>query len=247
VGDSGDYWTGLNYASYLSERDAEVLREFRRNAERSTYERGELERTRGELARVEREAAAARDSTEAARGRRAALLARVQKDQRQHQAALAELQTAARDLNGFVETVPSTPPRLDVRKFRGLLEWPAPGRVSAGFGNVVNSKFGTDVPHPGWDIESPAGTDIEAVFDGRVVFADWMRGYGLTVIVDHGGGVLSVYAHASAVVVGTNDEVRQGQTLGQVGDTGSLRGPFLYFELRLDGQPVDPASWLRPR
>ena len=85
------------------------------------------------------------------------------------------------------------------------------------------------------------------MFDGRTVFASWMRGYGLTAIVDHGGGMLSIYAHASVLLTEPGERVRRGQGLGKIGDTGSLRGPYLYFELRIDGKPVDPESWLRDR
>ena len=80
-----------------------------------------------------------------------------------------------------------------------------------------------------------------------MVFSDWMRGYGLTVIVDHGGGMLSIYAHASVLLVQQGQQVRRGQLLGKVGDTGSLRGPLLYFELRRDGEPIDPKAWIRAR
>jgi septal ring factor EnvC (AmiA/AmiB activator) len=85
------------------------------------------------------------------------------------------------------------------------------------------------------------------VFDGRVVFAAALHGYGLTVVVDHGGGVVSVYAHAGVLLVEPGQEVARGQDLGRVGDTGSLRGPYLYFELRVAGKPTDPAAWLRRR
>ena len=84
-----------------------------------------------------------------------------------------------------------------------------------------------------------------AVFDGTVVFSDWMRGYGLTAIVDHGDGVLTIYAHASVLLVQSGDRVVRGEVLGKVGDTGSLRGSFLYFEMRIDGKPTDPTPWLR--
>ncbi len=138
-------------------------------------------------------------------------------------------------------------PELDILQFRGLLDWPAEGEVSAGFGTFIHPRFKTKVPHPGLDIEGRNGDDIRSVFDGRVVFASWMRGYGLTAILEHGGGLLSIYAHASALLVEPGEEVLRGQLLGTIGDTGSLRGPFLYFELRRDGRPIDPAEWLRPR
>jgi murein DD-endopeptidase MepM/ murein hydrolase activator NlpD len=138
-------------------------------------------------------------------------------------------------------------PVLDVRKFRGLLDWPSDGEVLEGFGTAIHPRFKTRVPHPGLDLEGDFSTGIRSIFDGTVVFAEWMRGYGLTAIVDHGGGVLSVYAHASVLLVEPGENVVRGQTLGRVGETGSLRGPYLYFELRVDGKPADPVTWLRPR
>ena len=80
-----------------------------------------------------------------------------------------------------------------------------------------------------------------------MVFSQWFRGYGLTVIVDHGGGWLTVYGHASALLVEKGEAVRRGQKIAVVGDSGSLRGPYLYFELRKDGRPVDPLGWLHSR
>jgi septal ring factor EnvC (AmiA/AmiB activator) len=111
---------------------------------------------------------------------------------------------------------------------------------------MVHPRFRTEVPHPGLDIEADAGVDFRAAFDGTVRFASWLRGYGLTVIVDHGQEVLSIYAHASVLLVEKGQHVKRGQVLGKVGDTGSLRGPYLYFEIRERGRPVDPATWLRP-
>ena len=83
--------------------------------------------------------------------------------------------------------------------------------------------------------------------DGVVVFSQWFRGYGLTIIVDHGGTWLSVYSHASALLAEKGEHVRRGQKIAVVGDSGSLRGPYLYFEIRKDGRPVDPDGWLRLR
>jgi septal ring factor EnvC (AmiA/AmiB activator) len=103
------------------------------------------------------------------------------------------------------------------------------------------------VPHPGLDIEAREGEPFRSVFEGEVVYASWLRGYGLTAIVDHGSGVMSIYAHASVLVVEEGSRVVTGERLGLVGETGSLAGPFLYFELRRDGKPIDPVPWLRPR
>ena len=86
-----------------------------------------------------------------------------------------------------------------------------------------------------------------APFRTRVAYAAALHGYGLTVVLDHGQGVVSVYAHAAVLLVAVGDPVARGQELGRIGDSGSLRGPLLYFEIREGGKPSDPARWLRSR
>jgi septal ring factor EnvC (AmiA/AmiB activator) len=245
--ESESYWDGLSYASFLSERDARVLEAFHGDAANTAREREALEATRLELAEVHAELASRRDTVAAARANRAAVLLRIRRDEGERRVALAELQEAAEELTRLAAALQDAADRetLEVRRFQGLLDWPAEGELSAGFGTMVHPEFGTRVPHPGWDISAPFGGSVLAVFDGEVVFADWMRGYGLTAIVDHGDGVLSVYAHASMLMVQAGERVVRRQTLGKVGDTGSLRGAYLYFELRVDGKPVDPVNWLR--
>jgi septal ring factor EnvC (AmiA/AmiB activator) len=248
-GAEGRSWlAGLGYAAWLSDRDARTLEQFRRDTTRLRDERDALTVESEILAQVRAEAEEARASLEVVRTQRASLLAGVARDRRKHQEAIEEMEAAARGLGRLVEGMPETPsPALEVRKFRGLLDWPAAGRVRTGFGRTVHPRFKTVVPHPGLDIEAPEGSDILAVFDGTVRFASWLHGYGLTLILDHGGGVLSVYAHASALLAEPGQQVLRGDRIGKVGDTGSLRGPFLYFEIREDGRPVDPARWLRRR
>jgi len=183
------------------------------------------------------------------RRQRSRLLNTLRVDQTKREAAIGELRAAGEELSRIAGSLSaeSALPSLDMRKFRGLLGWPATGKVSAAFGTVVHPRFKTEVPHPGLDIEGRLGADIRCVFGGTTVFAAWMRGYGLTTILDHGGGMLSIYAHASVLLVEPGQEVVAGQLLGKVGDTGSLRGTYLYFELRVDGRPTDPVPWLRRR
>jgi septal ring factor EnvC (AmiA/AmiB activator) len=247
-GDEADrFWDGLRYAVYLNERDARVLREYRTGMVRLHEERDELRGQQESLRELEADLARTRNRLETARARRERLLAELRDDARKREDAIRELEGAADELTRLVDRLGpgESGPDVDVRKFRGLLDWPADGPVTTGFGTMVHPRFKTKVPHPGLDIDAEEGADIRAVFDGRVVFASWMRGYGLTAIVDHGGGVLSVYAHASVLLVEPEEHVIRGQTLGKVGETGSLRGPHLYFELRVDGRPADPARWLR--
>jgi septal ring factor EnvC (AmiA/AmiB activator) len=243
------YWSGLRYATYLSERDGKILDEYRAGALRLTEERAALVERRGDLRRLDAELDESQRRMRATRGRRTRLLRQIRDDQERREVAIGELRSAADALGQLVESLRpgETEPLIDVSKFRGLLDWPAEGEISAGFGTMIHPRFKTRIPHPGLDIEGDFSSPIRTVFDGRVVFAAWMRGYGLTAIVDHGHGLLSIYAHASVLLVESGQAVTRGQSLGRVGDTGSLRGPYLYFELRLDGKPEDPDGWLRPR
>ena len=243
------YWEALDYASYLSERDREVLDGLRHDEEALKTERQSLEQARAELAELEQELGSSQDRLSGARAQRESALDRLREDQATRREAIVELELAAQHLTALVASLPQDRIRsgLDIHKFKGLLEWPADGTIGSGFGTQVHPRFKTEVPHPGWDVDARSGSKIRAVFGGDVVYAAWMRGYGLTTIVDHGHGVLSIYAHAAVILVSQGERLVRGQVLGLVGETGSLRGPYLYFELRDGGEPCDPGEWLRRR
>jgi septal ring factor EnvC (AmiA/AmiB activator) len=97
------------------------------------------------------------------------------------------------------------------------------------------------------DIAAPPGTAVHAVHAGQVVYAGWFKGYGNLIIVDHGSEYYTLYAHLAETKVKEGDDVRSGQQLGTVGDSGSLEGPRLYFEVRHQGHAQDPGQWLQHR
>ncbi len=248
-GDASAYSDGLRYAALLSERDATLLRAYRQDAARLTREKDALLVESSRLESTRAQAERARSALATSRAQRAQLLQDVRRDRGRYQDAIGELERAAEGLDRLVEQLgrSRTPVAIDVNKFKGLLDWPAEGKVSAGFGQVVHPRFRTVVPHPGVDIEASEGATFRSVFDGKVAFSAWLHGYGLTAIVDHGGGLVTIYAHASVLLAEQGQQVARGEPLGRVGDTGSLRGPYLYFEMRQDGTPVDPKAWLRKR
>ena len=210
--------------------------------------REERESRRRELTGLEQKADAAREELSRTIRSRRALLRRIREEKQAREAALGELKRASEELSAIISGL--SPPReiaLDVRKFRGLLERPVKARVSIGFGDRRDSRFGTVIPHRGWDLGAEFGMPVKSPFAARVAFADWFRGYGLVVVLDHGHGIHTVYAHLSAVQVHVGDKLDAGQTIGRVGDTGSLKGPYLYLEVREGGKAVDPARWFRPR
>ena len=123
----------------------------------------------------------------------------------------------------------------------GGLGWPVAGALLAGFGASMPDGRRSD----GLLIAAGAGSNVSAVADGDVVYAEWMTGYGLLLIIDHGNGYMSLYAHNDALLRDVGDRVRKGQPVATVGSSGGHGRPALYFELRRNGQPVNPGVWLR--
>lgn len=134
--------------------------------------------------------------------------------------------------------VASTPP-INV----GGLGWPASGALLAGFGGTMPDGRRSE----GLLIGAGSGAPVRSVADGTVVYAEWMTGYGLLLIVDHGNGYMSLYANNDALLKEAGDAVKRGDAVGSVGSSGGQGRPALYFELRRNGQPVNPNVWLQKR
>jgi murein hydrolase activator len=128
---------------------------------------------------------------------------------------------------------------------KGRLSLPVKGTVLEHFGRHKHPEFDSFTFSNGISVSAAAGTPIHAVFDGEVIFADYFKGYGNMIIVDHGGGFFSLYAHAASVVKKVGSKVARNDVLASVGDMDSSKGPLLYFEIRYQGKPVDPAPWFR--
>jgi murein hydrolase activator len=159
--------------------------------------------------------------------------------------AARELRAAAAHLEETLRSMPSSPaPIHGTGLARGRTPRPLAGRVRAGFGRQIDKEFKTETLRTGIEIAAPTGTPVTAIAPGRVLFAGWFRGYGQMVILDHGGGDLSVSGYLDEVHVAAGDRVVAGQPIGSVGETGSASGPGLYFEIRHDGKAVDPTLWL---
>lgn len=131
----------------------------------------------------------------------------------------------------------------------GDLIWPSPGitRITSPFGYRIHPIFKTRKLHTGVDIGVPYGTTIIAANSGRVMYAGWLGGYGKAVLIDHGGGIATLYAHNSQVLVKKGDIVRKGQAISKSGSTGNSTGPHLHFEVRKDGKYIDPLSMVKPK
>ena len=206
-------------------------------------QRRDLERLEGALSRKDREV---RDNRE----RKRAVLASLKREQATQKRALLDLVQMEKEIQELLASLDrrragESVPSLGFVRFRGLLDWPADGRVAVPFGNVRHPRFSTQVPHPGIDISAPRGQSVRAVFDGRVVFSSWFRGYGQMIVLDHGDGYLSIYGQLDQRLAEAGQDVRQGEIIARSGQGGAFDAPGLYFEIRHDGRAEDPMGWLR--
>jgi septal ring factor EnvC (AmiA/AmiB activator) len=193
------------------------------------------------------------DQLKRERGTKRKLVARLHKDRARERAALVELETAARALEETVTSLrrapalrsePLGPPFESLRE---RLAPPVDAPIATSFGRVVDAEFKTETFRSGVEFDAPLGAAVEAVAAGQVRFAGWFRGYGKLVILDHGDEYFTISGHLADIRVDVGDEVEARGVIGTVGDTGSLSGPRLYFEVRQGREPQDPREWLRLR
>ena len=123
--------------------------------------------------------------------------------------------------------------------------WPVNGRLEDGFGGRIDPFSGEGAHHTGVDIIAPTGTVVRATGDGVVSMAEWSGGYGRLVIIDHGDGLHTYYAHLSKIGVLPGQEIRQGQVLGLVGSSGRVTAPHLHYEVRVGSTPVNPTRYMK--
>ncbi len=152
-------------------------------------------------------------------------------------------------LQGIIEQLQQSLEKADLdwqntafRSLKGKLQWPVSGRLAAGYG----SRNAQGMKSEGIVISAPAGRPVAAVHHGRVVFSDWLRGFGLLIIIDHGSGYMSLYGHNQTLLKEVGDWVAAQEPIATVGDSGGLSDAGLYFAIRYKGRPYNPQPWLSP-
>ena len=235
------------------DHDESILAKLHRETDRETAILADLRAQQAEKVRL---AAARRDheaEIERAQAERRALLERVRTDKSAALTAAKSLKQAARDLDQRITALrrrAEPPPSVEKNgdapftSVKGSLTMPVRGKIISFFGPRRNTELNVVTFQSGIDIRASHGDPIRAVHSGRVVFSSRLKGYGNVLIIDHGDSFYTVYGHADAVHKATGETVRAEEVIATVGDTGSLKGPMLHFEIRHHGTPVDPMEWL---
>jgi septal ring factor EnvC (AmiA/AmiB activator) len=175
------------------------------------------------------------------------ILASVQKKREAYEQMLKDLHEASKNLQKMIEKE-ERKKRFASKGFRNLkgkLPWPVNGNVAISYGAQNDPKYNTPVFRNGIYIATPDGANAKAVHAGRVDYADWFKGYGQLVIVNHGGGYHSLYANLSEIFLKEGDIIEDRVDIGKVGDSSVVNKASLYFEIRYKGKPLDPEQWLK--
>ena len=260
----------LRYMKSVLDNDRKLFGQYGENIDRLKKLKLRLEHDAARKAGLRRSIEAKKREVEQEKSRKASYLVKVRQDKQGYLASLKELQANASRLQSMFERLearnrkaysakvrikgshsaalqgPTAPvPDHGLGAQKGRLSLPVKGTIVDRFGRHKNAEFETFTVSNGISLSAASGTPIHAIFDGEVIFADYFKGYGNMIIVDHGGGFYSLYAHASQAVKKVGAKVAKNDVLASVGEADSNKGPMLYFEIRYQGKPVDPAPWFR--
>ena len=246
----------LRFATLASNETTDELRQLDDDLQRLTVAASGAERTavREEAARFEVLAALAedRDAQQLIRTQLAGRIAQIESELAEMEAQQEELSQLIRDKQAELaaqerrrqgSASPAATPVLTNPSQAGMI-WPTQGRLSSGFGYRRHPILGYSRLHAGLDIGNASGTSIWSAAGGTVIHAGWRGGYGNAVIVDHGSGIATLYAHMSQILVSVGTNVARGDPVGLMGSTGLSTGPHLHFEVRVGGNATDPLLYL---
>jgi septal ring factor EnvC (AmiA/AmiB activator) len=251
-----DFQRRRQYLSTVSQKDYELMGEFR--ADMTRMEQAERQRAEARAGLVAFKESIEKKLTDiqSLQKEKKAYLVKITQEKDAYNRTLEELERSAsrvdsllRELETRRQALAMRPPTASVpsRAAKGALPWPAEGQVVSFFGRQKHPTFNTYVQRKGIEIRTREGSLIQAVMPGTVVYADWLKGYGLVIILDHANGYFSLYAHASKILAKVGEQVAGGHSIGETGDTGVIGENTLYFELREGAEPVDPLQWLARR
>lgn len=253
-----DGFRRMKYLALIARQDRRVCGQILALKQELETEKKGLDVKLGELKKVRKEKESEEKNIEKERRGKKELLTEVRDKKEEQEKIAEELERAERKLQDLIEELERRRKEELARMGRreglhyfqihkGGIIWPTRGEVVAQFGKQVHPRYGTSTRNNGIDIRASRDSPVVAVGDGAVVYSDRFLGYGEIVLLDHKGGFYTLYAHLSESLVRVGDEVKEGDLIARVGESGSLEGPLLHFELRVDGKPVDPLPWLRRR
>ena len=264
----------VEYVKRISRKDHSILDEYKLQIKAIEEQKKVIEKERNELDMLQKEEIAKNEQLEATRDKKEAAIEKLAAEEGKLKSEIVNLEEISENLKSEIQeltrqleeearrkreeeerrkqaassssSASNSGSKIPTQYVGGTFMWPVPGnyRVSSGYVDRTSPIFGTAEFHTGIDIPANYGTSVVAAADGVVITAGWVNGYGNTVMISHGSGLVTLYGHNSSLVVSKGDFVTKGQTIAKVGSTGYSTGNHCHFEVRLNGDHVDPNTYL---
>lgn len=231
--------TNVDMVKRIVQHDVDLLKQLKEQRDLIEDKKVQLENHKSQLIIMKSSMEEKKQSLQVNRGEQERLRSRLQNDKVEIAKQLDALEREARLLEDQLRKLQSSGAYIG-----GQMQWPVPGysRISSPYGNRIHPILKTPRFHSGIDIPAPTGTPIVAAAQGKVVVSRDQGGYGRTVVIDHGGGIMTLYAHNSKLLVSEGQQVTRGQRIALAGSTGMSTGPHLHFEVRENGKTLNPTT-----
>jgi septal ring factor EnvC (AmiA/AmiB activator) len=238
------------YLEYMTMHEQSLLIAYKNTLEGLTEKETQLRALRRDLIKNRAKVSSEEQSLEEKKRSKEDLLTSIKREKSSSARLLKEMKAASKRLLEIIRESEKAEKedslaRKNFASLKGRLPWPVNGRVAIPYGSQRDPHFNTPIFRSGTYIKSAADSFAKAVHSGKVVFAEWFKGYGQLVIVNHGGGYHTLYGSLAEIFTKVGDIIEAKQAVGRVGDSGILNSPGLYFELRYKGKPLNPQQWLK--
>ncbi|HCD10447.1 MAG TPA: metalloendopeptidase [Thermoanaerobacter sp.] len=240
----GDFITRLDIVKRIVDFDSSLFESYKQQRELIEQKEKELAQMQREAQNYKNQIVSRQRELQVAMASREGLMRDLERQQKLYEQQEDELLQQSKQLETVIQQLQA---KSSIKYGGGKLLWPVPSSnvITSPFGMRLHPVLGVYRMHTGIDIAANTGASIVAAADGQVIFSGYYRGYGDTVIIDHGDGISTLYAHNSALLVKEGDTVKRGQVIAKAGSTGLSTGPHLHFEVRKNGVPVNPMDWLK--
>jgi murein DD-endopeptidase MepM/ murein hydrolase activator NlpD len=242
--DFKDFLTRYEMVNSIIEQDVDLIASINQDKQDLEMRKSDLEVKKKELENALKQQESMRAQLDEQKAEKKQILASVQNERAAFEKALQELEETSRQLEQMIRQLQGGSSEA---LGTGVYTWPTPGftTITSPYGMRYHPILKTRKMHTGVDIGAPMSATIVAADSGKVIHAGWMGGYGQVIVIDHGNGVSTLYAHQSAFLVGNGATVSKGQAIGKVGSTGWSTGPHLHFEVRINGSYTDPMPYIQ--